>query len=60
MNFSQTAILKVFSALASNFAVAFLVTLPAIRHPQVLTGNIVFAMVCVLLAVKTETLLEGR
>lgn len=58
MNFTTTALLKVFSSLSSNFAVAFLVTLPAIRNTQVLTGNIFFAMVCLVLAAKSETVLE--
>lgn len=44
MRYPTKALLKVFSSLSSNFAVAFLVTLPAIRNAQVLTGNIIFAL----------------
>lgn len=58
MRYPTKALLKVFSSLSSNFAVAFLVTLPAIRNAQVLTGNIIFAIVCILLAIQAETRLE--
>lgn len=58
MNYTLTAVLKVLSSLLANFAAGFLLTIPAIRNLWVLTGNFLFAIVCILLAIKIETILE--
>lgn len=57
MNLTRSAKLKVLSSLLTNFAAGLILILPAISDFWVLTGNVLFAIVCMLLAMKMETVL---
>lgn len=50
--------LQVFSAISSNFSVVFLLAMFATSDLLALTGNIVLAIVSIILAVVAEELLE--
>lgn len=51
--------LKVASAISTNLAAGFVLTIPAINNVFVLTGNIISAIVCIVLALKMERLLQN-
>lgn len=51
--------LKVASAISSNLAAGFVLTIPAINNPTVLTGNIVSAILFIELALKIERILQN-
>ncbi len=50
--------LKVASSLSINVAAGFLLTIPAISNRMILTGNIVSAILCLVIALKIEKLLQ--
>lgn len=52
--------LKTASAILSNIAAALLFGLFAIRDIWVLIGNIVYAIICVILVIKLEEMLEEK
>lgn len=55
----QTAHLRVFSSLFTNIAAGLILTLPtSLGDPLVLTGNILFGIVCVVLAIWFERIVE--
>lgn len=56
--FSKSSQLKIYASFLTNIAAGLLLTLPAIRDVWVLTGNIIFAIVCLLIAMRLEDKVE--
>jgi len=50
--------LKVISSLLTDFAAGLILTIPAIKDISVLTGNALFAIVCILISIKIEAILQ--